>query len=279
LYKQQPWFEQDDPSSGANNQSWCTILKFTTLSNSIPVHKTARYRYNYLTRGAHGTANDYRPVFDLVEAASLTGPPQASAFNALVDTEEYFRIFAVEHASGNWDAIGSQNQQNMYGYKPEGEKWRLMIWDWNIVLGSANSDTASWGVGVNLNGYVYATPGPNDLNMTALFTNPPLRRIYLRGLKELMNGPMLASNVEPMMDAKYRAFLQSGISPRSAFGDAKTFISGQRGAIQTLLNQEEATAFKLTVNNNITTSNNLVTITGESPVQTRTILSMVLSIP
>jgi hypothetical protein len=273
LYKLQPWFEQDDPSSGANNMSWCTLLKFTTLSNGVPVHKTARYRQNYLTRGAHGTANDYQPVFDLIDAANTTGAAaQYANFSSLVDVDEYFRILAVEHASGNWDAVGSQNQQNMYGYRPDGKKWRLMIWDWNIVLGSSASDTGSWGPGVNLAGYAFAGPGANDTNMTALFNNPPLRRIYLRGLKELAKGPMLTANIEPPMDAKYRAFLASGITPVApGASDVKTFINSQRSAMLTLVTNEEAAAFKVTSPLTTTTNGNLVLITGEAPVDAKTI--------
>ncbi|HEY2953210.1 MAG TPA: CotH kinase family protein, partial [Verrucomicrobiae bacterium] len=274
LYKLQPWFEQDDSTgnTGVNNLSWCTLLKFTTTSNGVTVPKTARHRWNYLTRAANGSANEYKPVFDLTAAANLTGPTLIANFSSLVDVEEYFRIFAVEHASGNWDAVGSQNQQNMYGYKPENGKWRLMIWDWNIVLGSANSDTASWGVGVNLNGFAPAGPGPTDTAMQGLYSTPVFRRAYLRGLKELATGPMLASNVEPPMDAKYNAFLASGVTPRNAFGDSKTFISGQRTAILTMLTNENGFAsFALNGSASYNSSSNVVVISGIAPLEAQTI--------
>src|SRR6185295_4386514 len=76
LYKLQPWFEQDVPADpatrsvgGAGNESWCLMNKFTTLSNGVPVYKTARYRNNYLVRAINGTANNYAPVFGMIEAA------------------------------------------------------------------------------------------------------------------------------------------------------------------------------------------------------------------
>ncbi|HYV32654.1 MAG TPA: lamin tail domain-containing protein, partial [Candidatus Binatia bacterium] len=274
LFKLQPWFEQNDAqSSGANNQSWCTLVRFTTVSNGVTVHKTARYRNNYLTRNASGTANNFQPVFDLVDAANSTGEALTANFSAVTDTEEYFRILSVEHASGNWDAIGSQNQQNMYGYVTKDRKWHLMIWDWNIVLGSASSDTGSWGVGQFLTGYNYSSPGPVDLPMQGLFANPTFRRIYFRGLKELATGPMLAARIEPVLDAKYRAFLASGVTPVSPGppSDVKSFISGQRSAILTFIAAEDAAAFKITVPSTITTNNNLIAITGEAPVEAKTI--------
>src|SRR4030095_10146294 len=72
LFKLQPWFDQADSTGNTtvNNLSWCTLLKHTTVANGVTVHKTPRYRHNYLTRAANGTANNYQPVFDLVEAAN-----------------------------------------------------------------------------------------------------------------------------------------------------------------------------------------------------------------
>ena len=73
LYKLQPWFEFDDVAvtggagAGFNNVSWCTLDNYTTTDG---VKKLARYRWNYLTRAAHGTANDYEKVFDLIDTAN-----------------------------------------------------------------------------------------------------------------------------------------------------------------------------------------------------------------
>ena len=275
LYKLQPWFEQDDGAgnTSVNNVSWCTQLKFLTSSNGLPVQKTARYRWNWLTRAANGSANEYTPVFNIVNAANLTGPALTAAYSSLVDYEEVFRVFAVEHASGDWDSVGTQNQQNMYGYMPEHGKWHLMKWDLNIVLGSANSDTASWGVGVNVANFAPATPGPTDTAVLGLYTNAVFRRALLRGLKELATGPMAKANYEPVMDAKYRAFLASGITPRSAFGDAKTFIDGQRAYILgTLMTAEDAPAFTINGTTFFTNNSNLLLITGQAPVNIKDIM-------
>ena len=273
LYKLQPWFETDDGTGqtiGFRNQGWCSLLRYTTPSNGVPVQKTARYRNNYLVRAVNGTANDYSTVFQLIDAAnSPAGPALTANFSAVVDLEEWFRIFAVEHASGNWDAFGCQNSQNMYGYKPDNSKWRLMIWDWNIVLGNSGS----WGAGQNLflvNPGIGAS-GP-DTTMMALYNNPPFRRTYWRAMKELCNGPWRAGNVEPVLDAKFKAMRDSGVNaqdPGSA--GVKNFIAAARSSILTQLATEDAAAFKITVPDEITTNNNLISITGEAPVEAKSI--------
>src|SRR5687767_1252230 len=82
LYKLQPWFEVADGNSqslGFGNQSWCTLLKYTTNN----MHKRFRYRWNYLVRAADTTANDYDPVFRLIEAASSPPGHQLTYYSAV----------------------------------------------------------------------------------------------------------------------------------------------------------------------------------------------------
>jgi len=274
LFKLQPWFEQPDlASSASNNRSWFTMLKYSTLSNGVPIHKTARYRNNFLARAVHGTANDYQHVFELIDAAGQTNNPaaQTASFGAVADIEEWFRIFAVEHASGNWDAVGCRNQQNMYGYKPTKGKWQLMIWDWNIVLGNSGS----WAVNDQLKeGYQYqGGPGPFDTTVNSFYSNPTFRRAYLRGLRELALGAMLPQNINAVLDAKYNAMLASGVTPTSPDGaGVKTYVSGQRTAILNLVTNESAASFLITSPGTVDTTNNYVSITGQAPVQAKTIL-------
>ena len=77
----------------------------------------ARYRYNFLTRRTPISASDYTNVFSLVDAASTYGTPGYVAnMENIADMENWMRVFAANHAAGNWDAFGAQNAQNLYGY-------------------------------------------------------------------------------------------------------------------------------------------------------------------
>ena len=146
------------------------------------------YRWNFLKRATHQTANDYSNVFQLTDTANvLIGGDYTTNMDAIVDTEEWMRIFAVEHATGNWDSVGYQNSQNMYGYKPQRGKWTLFIWDYNIVLGNSGSHGPDGNnlFNISLNG--------QDLGaMSRFYSNPKFRRAYLRTFKELADGPTWA---------------------------------------------------------------------------------------
>jgi len=129
LFKLQPWFEFDDltgQSGGFNNNEWCTLKKFQSPPGGP--YFLPRYRWNYLTRAANTTANNYTNVFKLIDAAyTPPGSAYTAAMDALVDSEEWMRIFAVHHSVGDWDHFGSQNAQNMYAYLPTQGKWTLFL--------------------------------------------------------------------------------------------------------------------------------------------------------
>ncbi len=259
LFKLQPWFEFADGTTGSttfNNYSWCTLNNYTTTGG---VKKLARYRWNYLTRAAQVTANDYTSVYALTDAASTpANGPFAENMEAVADVEQWMRTFAVEHAVGNWDSFGNRNSQNMYGYKPASGKWTLFIWDYNIVLGNSGSDGPT---GDNL--FQLQTA---DLNMPKVYNHAKFQRAYWRALAEIANGPMLNANVDPVLDAKYAAFVASGLTVSSPSA-IKTWISSRRSYLLQRL-QTVAANFAITSNNGneITTNKNLLTLTGTAPV-------------
>ncbi|MCI0748061.1 MAG: lamin tail domain-containing protein, partial [Verrucomicrobia subdivision 3 bacterium] len=270
LYKLQPWFEADDRPVGSvpfANNSWCELDKFITTGGA---HKKARYRWNYLVRAAKSTANDFDPVFKLIDAATNPTSNQQAWFNGLntlANLEQWMRTFAVHHAVGDWDHFGSQNSQNMYGYVPQNGRWEIMLWDFNIVLGNSGS----WGAGQNL-----FVVNAADQTMPRLYSNPISRRAYFRALKELANGPMNALNVVPVIRAKHNALLASGITAADPTV-IETWINSARTAIINTVGTEDAQRF--TVSNVITTNGNLVLITGNAPVEAATILVNGMTFP
>jgi len=275
LYKMQPWFEVDDGTSltlGFQNRNWCTLNRYNPATNSA-VHFTPRYRQNWLVRAANQTANDFSQVYSLVDAANTSTAggwaAHTAAMEELADMEEWMRIFAVCHAVGDWDHFGTQNAQNMYGYKPQNGKWTLMIWDFNILMGNSGS----WTPGQNL----FVVNGA-DTRMPPLYSasppgsNPKFRRMYLRGLKEMARVIMQANSVEPVIDARQAALVASGVNvPEANVTTLKNWIRDARNSIVTQVAAEDATNLALTVTNNITTSNNLVTLSGLAPVDMATL--------
>jgi len=272
LYKIQPWFEQPDPAASgtSNNRLWASLNKFTTISNGVSIHKTASYRHNFLVRAANGTANDFQPVFELIDAAQSTSNLAVMAANLMgvADMEEWFRIFAVPHAVGDWDHFGYRNSQNMYGYKPKDGKWKLMIWDMNIVLDNSGSDGAS---SLTLAGNLTSVNG-QDRVMPFLYRIPSFRRMYLRALKEICTSVWVTNKYVTVLDAKYNAMLASGITPTSPNVQIKPYIALARTTILNSIRAEDATNFLLISSSTINTTNDSVTLIGQAPVEARSIL-------
>jgi hypothetical protein len=179
---------------------------------------------------------------------------------AFADMENWMRVFAANHAAGNWDSFGARNSQNLYGYLGRnGTRYSLMMWDFNIVFGNSGS----WGPGAEL-----FTTANGDANMAGIYTNATFRRMYWRALEELINGPLDPARSGPMLDAKYAEFAANGISATTPDG-LKTWISQARTSIAQQLAAENAAAFL--VHPAITFSNNVAIITGEAPVRVKSI--------
>jgi hypothetical protein len=276
LYKNHAWFEfQSMPPGGSglgfNNNSWSTLEKFTTTINGVAGQpKTPRYRWNYWIRQYPDSPNNFTNVFALANAANIaqSSPLYYQSMEALVDTEEWMRWSALEHASGDWDSYVTQNNWNMFSYKPVNGKWTLLKWDWNITLGSSGS----WGPD---GGNLFTTSGGA---MGAFQSYPPYQRAMLRGFLDLANGPMNNANSDPVLDAKFAAFAANGLD--SAFGVADPGAAGLKGWISTmhssLLSAISGAGmanvpFAITGTTNYTTGALSVTITGTAPLPVKTI--------
>ncbi len=266
VYKMQPWFEMaptaSGPTIGFNNESWCNLMPYTTTGG---VKKVPRYRYMFEIRRTPDSDNDFTNVFSLVDAANSYGTANYVAnMENIADMENWMRVFAANHAAGNWDSFGSQNAQNLYGYIGTlGTKYSLLMWDYNIVIG--NPGTPSWGPGQNL--FTINSEDPNTQN---ILNNPTFLRMYWRALQELVNGPLALTNSGPLVDAKFNAFAQNGVSVENPNTLIKPWLSQAQSSIASQLAAVNATGFS--VNARVTLSNNLAIVTGGAPVNIASIL-------
>jgi hypothetical protein len=230
--------------------SWCYLQKYTDNANQ---YKTRRYRANWLVRGASTTANDFSSVFTLSDAATaFTNVDFTARLESLVDLDEWFRFFAVNHALGNWDSVGYRNGQNTYGYKPPNGRWELVMWDANIVIGNSGSDGPS---GLPL----FTT---SDATLTRWFARgSPFRRRLLTAYDQLANGPLQTNVIAPMLDAKYAAFQEHGVVASSPT-TIKTWLASARNYILSQITREAA-PFAVT---NVSPTQPL-TLTGTGPLE------------
>jgi hypothetical protein len=258
LFKMQPWFEFAPKLSGEEmkfaNENWCTLNKYTTTGG---VKKMARYRYNYEVRRPPDSDNDYASVYSLVDAANSSKSPSfVASMEGMANMENWMRVFAANHAAGNWDSFGAQNEQNLYGYIGTlGTKYSLLMWDFNIVFGNSGS----WKPGQDL-----FTINAKDTNMVAIYDNPAFRRMYWRALQELVNGPLNFTNSGPLLVAKYNAFIHNGLSVEDPVVNIKPWLSQACSNIASQLSVVNAAKFS--ASSTVVTSNNLAYVTGVAPV-------------
>lgn len=266
LYKMQPWFEFPPAftnSASARNNSWCMLNNHFTAGG---VRKTARYRWNYMVRNTPWSANDYTNVFALIDAAHSPSNAFARNMAGVADMENWMRVFAANHAAGNWDSFGANNEQNLYGYVGQnGTRYSLLMWDFNIVIGAAANP---WAPGSNLFTY-----NGGDPNMDRIYRNPEFRRMYWRALLELVAGPLNPPQFNPLLDAKYDAFVANGLSVQSPdlvssngikiwMATAQTSIAAQASAANTT---------NFSVQPTVVLSNNIALISGSAPFNVKTI--------
>lgn len=258
LFKMQPWFEFPPAPSGSTigftEEAWCQLLPYTTTGG---VFKLARYRYNFEMRRTPDSANDYTNVYSLVTAADSTNSPTyVSNLEKIANMENWMRVFAANHAAGNWDSFGSVNGQNLYGYIGTLDtRYTLLMWDYNMVIGNVQA----WGPGENLLSYNTA-----DSSMAVIYNTPEFLRMYWRAMQELVNGPLNPAVSGPLCMAKYQAFVNSGYPVSSPASTILPWLQAAQSSIQAQLAQVNASAFS--VNPQISVTNNIAYVSGVAPV-------------
>jgi hypothetical protein len=266
LHKISVWYEfgsvnspQALPYSGISE---AYLNNYTTTGGA---KKRARYRWNWQPRAVHGTGNDFTNLFLLVDAANTpAGPAFIQRMDAEADVENWMRTFALEHAVGNWDSFGYRNEQNMFAYKPERDRWSLLIWDINIIFGGG---TRGAPIGTNETLFEIDTA---DVPMNTLYNTPVYRRAYLRALREITEGVFVNANADPLMDARFQAFQDSDVHV-TAPNLIKTWISQRRSYILSELARLDPPNFIVSTPAQFSSSTNLIAINGVAPISLHTI--------
>ena len=192
---------------------------------------------------------------------------------AQVDTEEWLRLSAMEHATGDWDSFFTQNQWNMYCYKPTMGKWTALKWDWNITLGSG---TATWGP----DGSQLFNVGANDPVMGAFQTYVPTSAPTCGRLQDIANLAMNNAVVNPLLDAKYASFVANGLTENSAYGllvqdpakpgGLEDWIGTMHNSLLVALTNQGVSSILFTINSTVI-SNDTAIVMGTAPLAVKTI--------
>jgi hypothetical protein len=249
LYKIAVWFEfQDDNRSfGATS---ATMERF--LSQGRP--KLARYRWIFQNRPRLPTANNYTNIFELADAANDRTTNYVSRVLTLADIDQWMRVFAFNRVMGNWDSWSYSVGQNMFLFRQPGERWVLMPWDIDFVLGlGGGTSEGLW--------------GGQDGVINRMYDAPAFRRMLWRAYQETAQGPMLAQNFGPQVDARRAVLLKNGITGSANPNAIYSYVNGRRNYLLNQLKANDAAAFALTTNsgNDYNSGTPTTVLTGTAP--------------
>src|SRR3989442_13860553 len=109
---------------------------------------------------------------------------------------------------------------------------------------------------------------------------PAYRRRYWQILQDLANGPLVATRVNPVLNAKYNAMVANGRTIESP-SSIQSYISQRRTYLLGLITTNVPANFSITLNNgaDFGTNRNLIALTGTAPIGVRTITINGVSFP
>jgi hypothetical protein len=244
FYKIQRWYE----GSGTALNSECRLQQFTTTGGA---KKTARYRPNWGLKDTTTSLSDYTNVFTLITAATASAQPNyVDILENVIDMENWARVSVANHAAGDWDCFGVQSGQNADAWISVQHRWTLFTIDFSICL---DNSLAFAGL-----------TGMSDPAWSQMFSRPKFARMYYRAMSELANGVMQSNVINPVLDAKYAAFVAAGLTP-SAPTSTKNNIASRRSSIFSLLGSLTNTTFTLGATNFVISANTL-TLSGSAPL-------------
>lgn len=257
LHKVEDWFEFDDSGDNHLINVDATLQDFTTTGGE---KKLARYRWNWRKRAVKDSANEYADLFRLVDAINApTSDDLVQELPAVMDVEQWLRVFTVEHIVGNWDSYGYNRGKNMYAYKPPGDRWQLLPWDIDFVLGSGSDGPTT---------SMFNTVAPM---ISRLYNHPAFQRLYWQSMIDAVNGPLAPGTANPYFDAKYAGMIANGLSVADGT-ETELFIAQRRDYLQQQIAAADA-GFAITSNGgaDFSITTNTLSLQGTAPLEMHTL--------
>jgi len=265
LFKVEDWFEFGTNGFDVLAHRDADLQRRTVVIDGTPTLVPAPYRFMYRKRsvGVGNSANDYSQIFALINAVSPAENPESdkvapAALSAVVDWEQWMRVFAVQRAVGNWDSFGWARGKNDYLYKPPVGPFAHMTWDIDYCLGLGQPADAP----------LFES---HDSRIRAMFNTPEIVRAYWRAFADLVNGPFSNASLDPFIDAHAAALLANNVNiDLDAVQSIKNYIRDRRA----FLLEQLATVvvpFAITGPAQFTTNDNLLIITGTAPIEVKTL--------
>jgi hypothetical protein len=260
LYKIEDWFEWNNTATAHDIND--ADLQRRLIPGTTNLHFGA-YRFMWRRRSVapSESASDYTTLVQLLDAVTpftdSSSIANAREIESLANIEQWMRIFAVQHAIGNWDSYGYRRGKNAYTYKGPDGRFEMMTWDIDFTMGIGGDGSGQ--------GLFEST----DPRIIAMWQNQTFLRAYWRAFRDIVNGPLNNSFLDPILDAKAAALRANNITfDANAVQTIKTYVTQRRANIA---GQIPNAAFAVNTPLSVTTNNNLLTISGTAPLEVKTI--------
>ena len=150
------------------------------------------YRYFFNPR-AGNIFDEWGPFLDFARLIGPTSTTSADFGERVwdeVDVEEFCRIWSVRLNTDDWDHWGGSRGKNCYFYQPSIDgRWVFLSWDLELTYGNLNAFLPP-PISREADEILYSVP----FDEARRFLNhPPIKRLYYRILKELVDGPFQSS--------------------------------------------------------------------------------------
>lgn len=254
LRKIESWFEFADNAQDQGS-TYATIARVNKSTGALDAK---RYRWNWRPR-ATDDPDDWSALTNLIAVVNDTAAPDYEArVRTWMDVPRFLRPVATHHICGSWDSYAYSRGKNMYAYQPDGQPWRLLMWDIEIALGAG-------GDGPTQSIYTMF-----DSTLLSLITSvPAFHREYLAAFQEAVDTTLAAGAADALLEERYASFRQNGV-PMISPQFITAWIAQRRAYLLTIL---PAAAF--TVANapyQVVSGSNTVTLAGSAPLSVGTLL-------
>ena len=208
------------------------------------------YRYNFMLKN-HRDGDDFRPFITMAKTFSVApGLLLDEQTRQVMDMDEWTRTFALETLCGVGDSYTFGNPHNLFMYaRPSDGKFLAFSVDMDFSFNR--------GAGSSLIG---------DQNLGTIFSRPVYKRMLYDHVKDI---------IATCFNTAYMAYWiphYESFVPGQSYAARTTYITQRIAAANAEINTAGGTnAFNITSSSSVTTTTNMVVLSGTAPVGVRTI--------
>jgi len=215
------------------------------------------YRYNFIIKN-HRDVDDYSSFISFARTLSLSGSPLDFQSRQVMDVDEWARAFALVTLCGVGDSYTFGNNHNLLMYqRPSDGKMLAFPWDMDFSFNRANNAALI-----------------GDQNLSKVFNLTSNQRLFYGHIMDIIGS---AYNTAYMA---YWVPRYASFCPGQDYSGVIPYIQARSDYARTTINNAGGNApFAVNGTSPITSSSNLITLTGTAPVQVRTIRVNGLDLP